>query len=608
MTRPTTSHNAFSRRTFLAASACVSGAAVLGSPWLPADVVPNENLAGLQQFGYGNVSFLPGPPDRQLHQTIDVLMGLSDDELLKPFRVRAGVAAPGENLGGWYDANGYAPGHTFGQWVSAFSRYYAITGDPAAHAKVRRLIQGLAAVPDSQGRFFEDNRFPAYTLEKLNCGMIDAYSFAQDPGALDLLASLTARAIPHLPEKALSRAEQQARPHKDISYTYDEAYTLPENYFLAYQRTGTKLYRELGTRFLLEDEFLTPLANGQNVLPGLHAFSHLNALNSSVQAYFVLGDPKYLRAAQNGFRFIQEQSYATGGWGPEERFVTPGRGELAKSLQATHASFETPCGSYGHFKLTRTLLAATRDSRYGDSMETVFYNTVQGSKPLEQDGSAFYYSDYNPEGHKAYARDKWPCCSGTLPQVAADYRISTYLHDDRTLFVNLYLPSTVTWKSQAGEVRVSQQSAYPLEGRIRFTVESASNRNFALSLRIPEWAGADATLAINGAPYRGAVQGGTFATIRRVWHKGDRVELLLPLRLRLVPVDSETPGTVALMRGPLVLFPLGQGSRTVRQSDLLQARQTSPEEWLVPSAQGDFRLRPFASIHDEPYSTYVNLA
>ena len=608
MTRPSTSDHAFSRRTFLAASACLSGGALLSPHWLAAELVPSETLAGLQQFGYGDVSFLPGLPDQQLHQTIDVLMGLSDDELLKPFRVRAGVAAPGKNLGGWYDVNGYAPGHTFGQWVSALSRYYAITGEQAAHAKVRRLIQGLAAVPDPQGQFFENTRFPAYTLEKLNCGMIDAFSFAHDPGALDLLATLTARAIPHLPEKALSRAEQQARPHKDISYTYDEAYTLPENYFLAYQRTGTKLYRELGVRFLLDDEFLTPLANGQNVLPGLHAFSHLNALNSSVQAYVVLDDPKYLRAARNGFRFIQEQSYATGGWGPEERFVTPGRGELANSLTATHTSFETPCGSYGHFKLTRTLLAATRDSTYGDSMETVFYNTVQGSKPLQPDGSAFYYSDYNPDGHKVYARDKWPCCSGTLPQVTADYRISTYLHDDRTLFVNLYVPSAVTWRSQGGEVKVRQQSAYPLEGRIRLTIESAKNRDFALGLRIPEWAGGDATLSINGAPYRGAVQGGTFATIRRPWHKGDQVDLFLPLNLRLVPVDSETPGTVALMRGPLVLFPLGQGARTVRQSDLLQARQTSPGEWLVPSAREDIRLRPFPSIHDEPYSTYIDLA
>lgn len=611
MTRSGMGHTAFSRRRFLAGSASLSASAVVASVTpreLFAGEAPKPGPARLQQFGYGDVSFTPGVPDEQLHQTVAVLMGLSDDDLLKPFRVRAGVPAPGNDLGGWYDAYAYAPGHSFGQWVSALSRYHAITSDGAARAKVGRLVSGLAAVPDPQGRFFENNRFPAYTLEKLNCGMIDAYAFAQDAGALDLLASLTARARPHLPEKALSRAEQQARPHKDISYTYDEAYTLPENYFLAYQRSGNPIYREMGVRFLHNGGFLDPLADGENVLPGLHAFSHLNALNSAVQAYFVLGDPKYLRAAKNGFRFIREQSYATGGWGPEEQFVTPGRGELAKSLTKTHSSFETPCGSYGHLKLTRTLLAATQNAKYGDSMEAVFYNTVLGSKALEPDGRAFYYSDYSPDGKKGYAHDPWPCCSGTLPQVAADYRISAYLHDGTGLYVNLYVPSTVTWKTlRGGEVRVSQTGAYPIEDRVRLRVERAGGGRFAIHLRIPEWAGSGAAILVNGAPYRGVVAGGSFATMERSWRAGDQVELSLPMQPRLVAIDAETPGTVALMRGPLVLFPLGQGSRSFKEAELIGARQSSAQEWVVASARGDVRFRPFAAIHDEPYSTYVTL-
>ena len=56
-------------------------------------------------------------------------------------------------------------------------------------------------------------------------------------------------------------------------------------------------------------------------------------------------------------------------------------------------------------------------------MERVLYNTVLGAKRLEPDGHAFYYSDYNFSGRRSYFPDRWPCCSGTLPQVAADYRI-----------------------------------------------------------------------------------------------------------------------------------------------------------------------------------------
>src|SRR3546814_5645624 len=90
---------------------------------------------------------------------------------------------------------------------------------------------------------------------------------------------------------------------------------------------------------------------------------------------------------------IQEQSWASGGWGPGEFFIKPGSGELAETLfRNFKSSFETVCGSYAHFKLTRYLLRITRDSRYGDSMERVFYNTVLGAMPMLADGSAFYYS------------------------------------------------------------------------------------------------------------------------------------------------------------------------------------------------------------------------
>jgi DUF1680 family protein len=74
-------------------------------------------------------------------------------------------------------------------------------------------------------------------------------------------------------------------------------------------------------------------------------------------------------------------------------------------------------------------------------MESVMYNTILGAKPLQPDGHAFYYSDYNPVGNRVFFKEKWPCCSGTITQIAADYRISTYLHDQRGVYVNLYIPS-----------------------------------------------------------------------------------------------------------------------------------------------------------------------
>ena len=155
---------------------------------------------------------------------------------------------------------------------------------------------------------------------------------------------------------------------------------------------------------------------------------------------------------------VQEQSYATGGWGPDEAFVEPGQGlPRAKSLGKTRSSFETPCGAYGQFKITRYLLRVTQDSRYGDSMEQVLYNTIAGAKPIRPDGISFYYSDYNDEGaKKVYYKDKWPCCSGTFPQLTADYGISAYYPAKDGIYVNLFLPSRLAWTQNGSKIAITQ--------------------------------------------------------------------------------------------------------------------------------------------------------
>ena len=122
-----------------------------------------------------------------------------------------------------------------------------------------------------------------------------------------------------------------------------------------------------------------------------------------MQAYLTLGSEKHLRAAKNAFEMLSKQSFATGGWGPDEMLRAPDSPDVAASLTESHNSFETPCGSYAHFKLTRYLLRVTQDSRYGDSMERMMYNTVLGAKPLRADGRTFYYSDYNFKGRKVYS-------------------------------------------------------------------------------------------------------------------------------------------------------------------------------------------------------------
>ena len=603
-----------SRREFLQRVAAWSaGFAVSRTARLSAEAAETRG-AHLATFDYGDVTLNSELHQRQLDNTHAVLMGLNEYSLMKPFREMSGMPAPGEELGGWYiykpdydyrkDSAGLCPGGTFGQWVSALSRDYAITGDRATREKVLRLNRAFAQSIASG--FFEKNRFPAYCYDKLVCGLIDSHEFASDPTAFEILQQTTEIALPHLPEKAVDR-EQSWRAGKDISYNWDESYTLPENLFLAYQRGAGERYRQLAIRYLDDATYFGPLAAGENVLPGKHAYSYVNALNSAMQAYLTLGSEKHLRAARNGFAMLATtQSFATGGWGPDELLRKPGSGALADSLSENHKSFETPCGAYAHFKLTRSLLRVTRDAQYGDSMERVMYNTVLGAKALQPDGTSFYYSDYNFAGRKGYSNHRWPCCSGTLPQVAADYRINTYFYDASGLWVNLYIPSKLEWQIPDVHGTLTQSTSYPFSDVVRFDLLVDHPQEFSLHLRIPAWT-KSASVAVNGKRQPMELMPGSFAVMRRQWRPGDRIELELPMSLRLEAVDAQHPEIVALMSGPLVLFAITKTAPEVTRKQLLAAKRNGAKSWQVETAAGPMRMLPFTEIDDEGYSTYLRV-
>lgn len=577
------------RRELLAGAAvavCAGAGSAVGKDAAHEGIAAQPVLA---QFDYGQVEIGPSRVATQFEQNHELLMSLSEDSLTRPMRVREGLPAPGRDLGGWYDTYAFAPACTFGQWVSSLARYYAATGDSATREKVSRLVREYAATVEPEGKFYKDNRFPAYFYDKMVCGLMDAHTFAQDPIALPTLERVTDAALPYLPPHAVPHRDTPVLHNEDFTeHCWDESYTIPENQFITWQRTGNPRYLALGKRFLYNDGYFDPLSRGENVLPGKHAYSHVNALSSAAMAYLALGEQKYFLAAKNGFAMVQEQSYATGGWGPDEHFVVPGSGKLGESLRTTHASFETPCGSYAHFKLTRYLLRITRDSRYGDSMERVMYNTVLGAKPIQSNGDSFYYSDYNFDGNKFFHDAKWPCCSGTLPQIAADYRISAYFREGDNLYVNLYVPSSVKWNGRS----VEQTTDYPASDNILIDVGGSAPGTYSIFLRIPEWA-TGARASVSGVQGSLKTTPGTFAEIRRDWKSGDRIELQLPKPRRLEAVDAQHPDTVALVEGPLVLMAISEA--------------LTREELLAGKGKTSLQFKPFMEIGDERYTTYLRV-
>lgn len=589
------------------------GVASRALPSLASAAHPAFQPTVFDEVEYGQVDLAAGPMQTQFEQNHELLLNMNEDSLLRPFRVREGLPAPGEEMGGWYSTYGFAPADPFGQWISSLARMYAVTRDQATYDKIDRLIRGYAATIEPEGKFYQRNMFPAYFYDKMVRGLTDAALYAKHPTALAVLVKTTDTALPYLPPKAI--------PHKDPPIpggTDDESYTMPENLFIAWQRTGDRRYYDLAQRFIFH-EFFDPLARGENALPGRHAYSHMNSLGSAAVSYLALGDRKYLEAARNGFQFVQEQSYATGGWGPREHFITPGSGALAESLVSTHASFETPCGAYAHFKLARHLMRITGDSRYGDSLEQVLYNTVLGAKPIEPDGRSFYYSDYTYDAKKFFHPAKWPCCSGTLPMDAADYRICAYFRSRRgplaspvvNVAVNLYTPSTLRWRSAAGEFALQQTTDYPYSSQVRIDVTASRPAEFSVSLRIPAWA-RGAAIGVNGKRGSLKAEPGAFAEIRRTWKTGDRIELELPFTTRLQAVDAQHPDTVALVNGPLVLMAMkGAGNdpaaRTWKRAELLAAAQGAGAAHQWSAAGGALTLKPFADIRDHGYTTYLHV-
>src|SRR5579872_2026395 len=142
----------FSRRSFLKGGAAAAAAGAFAPRLMGQGTPPlDKGATTLSQFDYADVELLEGPMLTQFRANHAFFLALDEDALLKPFRQKAGLPAPGPDMGGWYswsdefdppnNMTGYVPGHTFGQYVSGLARAYAATGDPATQAKIHRLVQ-----------------------------------------------------------------------------------------------------------------------------------------------------------------------------------------------------------------------------------------------------------------------------------------------------------------------------------------------------------------------------------------------------------------------------------------------------------------------------------
>jgi hypothetical protein len=292
-------------------------------------------------------------------------------------------------------------------------------------------------------------------------------------------------------------------------------------------------------------------------------------------------------------------------------------GSLGRALATRSDTFETVCGSWAGFKLSRYLMQFTGEARYGDWIERLLYNGVGAALPLRPGGRNFYYSDYRTSGGiKVDYWDNFTCCSGTYIQNMADYHNLIYYKDADALYVNLYLPSEVVWKRPEGDVKLVQDTGYPETETSTLALDVPQGGTFALKFRVPAWS-TGMEFRVNGAVQNVTVRPDEWAVIRRTWKSGDRVDVRIPLRLRMEAVDRRHPSLVAILRGPVVLTldynyhdPAFQLPKAEADLERWLVADDAPSVFRVQRPDGRpvrLKFRPFyAQPEDFPYLMYFN--
>src|SRR5215469_6636842 len=512
----------------------------------------------LQPFDYSGVTLRPGLWQRQASAGRDFYLGLSNDDILHGYRVAAGSAnAPGRALGGWCSPNSNT---VFGQWLQSMARMQRAYGDKDLLEKANILVSeyakcwpgmssGAASGSGRGARGGATGGLSHYPYEKLVGGLVDMHHYAGHPEALALCGKIPEAAAANFNRDRIPANRQPWELH---SGRPGEWYTLSENLYRAYQLTGNSMYKEFGDVWLYPaywDKF-AETADPKDA-QGVHAYSHCNTFSSAALAYDVTGDAKYLRIMKNFYDWMQNrQTYATGGFGPDERFVYSD-GALGDSLEIYSASFECPCCSWSAFKLSRYLMMYTGEARYGDWIERLLYNGIGAALPIKDRGTHMYYMDYHLGSClKYYSRNAFTCCSGTYFQNIAEYSNLVYFKDAESLRVNLYVPSDVEWQGPAGTVKVVQTTQYPEAGSATFKLAMDRPATFALKLRVPGWSNG-MTVQVNGQQQTAEIKPGQWAAVSREWQPGDSVEIAIALRFRRAPIDEQHPNRIAIVRGPV---------------------------------------------------------
>ncbi len=547
------------RREFLGAASIAALALGLPARAALADDTSGRRLAGAaprsraRPFDLHDVRLRPGIQLSGLETNRKFMLGLEPDRLLHMFRVTAGMPSPAEPLGGWEAPDNELRGHFTGHYLSACALMWAQTGDATVKARGTALVAELAKCQAKNGSgylsAFPTELFdrlkagqrvwaPFYTYHKIMAGLLDKWTLANNSQALDMVRGMAT----WVREYARPVPDEQWQRMLNVEYggMNDVLYQLATV-------TADPQWADLAHRFDHEKIF-GPLAVGRDELKGVHANTNIPKVIGVAHRYERTGEERSRAIATFFWDDVTSmRSYATGGTSNDEEW----QGEPGQLAKAIGPMSQETCVTYNMLKLTRALFGWHPDARYADFYERAYFN---GILPTQHpaDGEKAYYTPLAAGYWKLFGTPNagfW-CCHGSGVENFSKLADSVYFHDDDGIWVNLFVPSEVSWKERG--VRIVQDTRFPERDTTTLTIRAEKPTRMALRVRVPYWVADGGSARLDGRPLGAFSSPGSYLVLDRTWRDGERLEVRLPMTLHTHPMPDDS-SVRAVMYGPLVL-------------------------------------------------------
>lgn len=517
--------------------------------------------AQMQAFSLKEVSLSEGIFKNAQDVDLKYILALEPDKLLAPYLIDAGLPLKADRYGNWESSG--LDGHIGGHYLSALAMMYASTGNAEVKKRLDYMVSELARCQTQnangyvggipQGKIFWDRIHkgdidgsgfglnntwvPFYNIHKLYAGLRDAYEYAHNEQAKEVLIKLGDWLIELLRPLSDAQVQQILRTeHGGINESFADIFII----------TKDPKYLDMALR-LSHRAILEPLIERQDKLTGLHANTQIPKVIGFEKIGLLRSKQDWAAAAQYFWQNVsQTRSVAFGGNSVREHFNPVN--DFSKMLSSNQGP-ET-CNSYNMLRLSKALFLDKNDVSYLDFYERTLYNHILSSQHPEK-GGFVYFTPIRPNHYRVYSQPEtsmW-CCVGSGIENHAKYNELIYSHSADDIFVNLFIPSNLDWKAKG--IQMIQHTAFPYKNQTELILNLNQARSFALNIRYPEWA-EQFQVFIKGKKYSFEAKPKSYVSINRKWKSGDKIIVRFKTspRLEKLPDGSDW---VAFLNGPIVL-------------------------------------------------------